>query len=131
MKEDIAMSQTIDALLEPNLGQPLSTKVANDLDALCETIAGIVAMPELGGKPGVDQKLLLQLIHERIAKHQAKLEAMHRQYPARPVDPALREWALQQFSEEEVIASIKEIRETGGLTFDDLLAALPPHLTRD
>src|SRR4051794_31487128 len=109
------MSQSINSLLEPNLGEKLSVKVANDLDALCETIAGIVAMPELGGKEGVDQKRLIQLIYERIAEHRSKLEAMHRAFPAMPVDPALREWAQQQFTDEEVIAGIKEIEETGGL----------------
>lgn len=120
------MSQTIHSLLEPNLGQNLTAKVAKDLDALCETIAGIVAMPELGGKPGIDQKQLIQLIHERIAAHQSKLEATHRAFPAMPVDPALREWAQQQFSDEEVIAGINEIRETGGLTFAQLIEGLEP-----
>lgn len=122
------MSNSIHSLLEPNLGQNLSAKVANDLDSLCETIAGIVAMPELGGKPGIDQKQLIQLIHERIAEHQAKLEAMHQAYPATPLTPELREWAQQQFSDEEVIAGINEIRETAGLTFAQVIEGLEQEL---
>lgn len=38
--------------------------------------------------------------------------------------PELREWAVQQFSEEDFVAGFQEIRETGGLTFRDFIESL-------
>jgi len=49
--------------------------------------------------------------------------------------PELLEWALQQINEEEIVTGIREIRETGGLQFNDFIKELeaiipsdPPHL---
>jgi hypothetical protein len=41
-----------------------------------------------------------------------------------PLTPELLEWARSQFNEEEAVASLREMRATGGLTFDDLLPEL-------
>lgn len=38
--------------------------------------------------------------------------------------PALLEWARATFSEEEAVAGLREIRATGGLSLDQLLAGL-------
>jgi hypothetical protein len=42
---------------------------------------------------------------------------------ARPSSSVLN-WALQQFSEEEIVAGLREIRETGGLEFKDFVHEL-------
>jgi hypothetical protein len=36
----------------------------------------------------------------------------------------LLEWARRQFTEEQIVAGIREIRATGGLKFDDFLSDL-------
>jgi hypothetical protein len=38
--------------------------------------------------------------------------------------PELLDWARRQFSEEEIVAGIREIRETGGLEFRDFIEEL-------
>jgi len=38
--------------------------------------------------------------------------------------PELLEWARKTFNEEEFLAGIREIRETGGLEFEDFLKEL-------
>jgi hypothetical protein len=46
------------------------------------------------------------------------------------ISPSIMEWARTQFSEEEVVAGIREIRETGGLTLDDFYHELEKPATR-
>lgn len=125
------MSQPFDAVLQPHFGPGLSKPVAKNLDALCEAFARILALPELADLPLADEQQLERIIHERIEEHRQKIQSIFREAKARPIDPRIREWALRQFTEEEGIAGVNEIRETGGLTFDDLLAAIPPDLRRD
>ena len=125
------MSQPFAAVLTPHLDCKLACTVANRLDALCEAIAGMVAMPELGGKPGIDQKELVRLIHDRLGEHISKLEAMHRAFPARKATAEELELARREFNEENVLASIKEIRETGGMTFAQLIEGLEPVRTNE
>jgi hypothetical protein len=125
------MSQPFDAVLEPHLGAGLSKPVAKDLDSLCEAFARILALPELAKLPPADEQKLEQIIRDRIGEHRQKIRALLREAPARPLDPRLREWALRQATPEEVLAGVKEIRETGGVTFDDILAALPPDIPRE
>ena len=48
-----------------------------------------------------------------------------------PIDPAIKEWALAQFSEEEFLAGLKEIRETGGYQIQDVLAAFDEAIAND
>ena len=40
------------------------------------------------------------------------------------ISPELREWACQQFSEEELIANLREAREKGGLELKDFIHEL-------
>jgi len=41
-----------------------------------------------------------------------------------PPTPEILEWARKQFTEDEIIAGLMEIRQTGGLTFDDVIRGL-------
>jgi hypothetical protein len=38
--------------------------------------------------------------------------------------PELLQWALEQINEEEIVAGIREIRETGGFQFNDFIDEL-------
>src|SRR4051794_22355434 len=99
-------------ILSPHLDRKLACTVAKQLDSLCESIADLVALPELGGKPGIDQRQLLRSIQDRIGEHTARLAAMHKAYPAVRPTPEQLEAARREFNEEETMAWIKEIRET-------------------
>jgi zinc-ribbon domain len=47
--------------------------------------------------------------------------------PAQPsgkLSPELREWARQQFSEEEFLAGLREVQETGGVELKDFIKDL-------
>lgn len=44
--------------------------------------------------------------------------------PRDEIPPELIEWALASFTEEEIVAGLREIRATGGLTFEELIAGL-------
>ena len=48
-----------------------------------------------------------------------------------PIDPEIKKWALEQFSEEELFAGLEEIRQTGGLQIQDLLAVFDEVATKD
>jgi hypothetical protein len=41
-----------------------------------------------------------------------------------PLTPECREWAIQQFTEEEIVAGLRELREQGGLELRDFLPEL-------
>ncbi len=47
------------------------------------------------------------------------------------MSPELLEWAIRQFNDEETLAGIEEIRQTGGLKFEDFIheleAIVAPH----
>jgi hypothetical protein len=49
---------------------------------------------------------------------------------ATEVTPELLAWALSQFNEEDMLAGIREIRETGGLQLKDLLHEIDLELAR-
>ena len=40
------------------------------------------------------------------------------------LSPDLLEWARRQFSEEEYVAGIRDIRENGGVPFDEIIERL-------
>lgn len=48
-----------------------------------------------------------------------------------PIDPPIKEWALAQFSEEEIIAELDEVRRTGGYQLQDLLAVFDEAVAND
>jgi hypothetical protein len=93
------------------------------LDVLCRQIAAAIAE-----KPGAADTL--PQIYLRIADHLKTLDTVAGKgetFPA-PVTPTpeILEWARAQFSEEEVIAGLREIQETGGLTFEEVIRGLEP-----
>jgi hypothetical protein len=58
------------------------------------------------------------------------------QEPRRPesvrtesLPPDLLEWARQTFNEEEFMADVREIRETGGLRFEDFIGEIEQRIT--
>jgi hypothetical protein len=64
--------------------------------SICASLAGSVSLPPAGPPPCLNQQLT----------------------------PELREWVLQQTSEEEILEGLREIRATGGLEFRDFLDEL-------
>jgi hypothetical protein len=46
------------------------------------------------------------------------------QWEKTQLTPELRQWALQQFTEEEILAGLRELREEGGLELRDFLPEL-------
>ena len=51
-------------------------------------------------------------------------EELRRKWKNPPLTPEFRAWALQDFNEEEFLAGMREIEETGGLEFTDLIHEL-------
>jgi hypothetical protein len=50
--------------------------------------------------------------------------------PSGKLTPELREWARQQFSEEEIVAGLQELRDKGGLELGDFLKELEDVVAR-
>ena len=50
--------------------------------------------------------------------------------PSPPLPPEILEWARQHFNEEEFLAGLREIRETGGLQLEDFIRELEQEATR-
>ena len=102
------------------------------LDVLCRQIAVAIA-EKTGSNPNAANTL--PQVYLRIADHLRSLDGTGgktAQAPAPiPLTPELREWAKGQFTDEELAAGIREIRETGGLTFDDVIRGLEPPPSRD
>lgn len=90
------------------------------VDELCAVLAS--CSPE-------ERQALLDELKLNIARH---LQALDN--PARPseangfpfvkVPPEVRAQALEQFSEEEIVAGLREVRETGGLELRDFIHEL-------
>jgi hypothetical protein len=102
------------------------------LDVLCRQLA--VAIAEKTGTDPNPANTLPQ-VYQRIADHLRSLDGVgvRAAHPPEAIalTPELREWAKGQFTDEELAAGIREIRETGGLTFDDVIRGLEPPATRD
>ena len=58
------------------------------------------------------------------AEAHARRPALPGAPPCGKLSPELMEWARQQFSEEEFVAGLREIRETGGLELQDFIREL-------
>lgn len=106
------------------------TAVPPELDALCRDLA-----QRLRECPPAEVDGALPAIYLRIANHLHGLRASEQAaeptggvpapVPMKPT-PEIIEWALGLFSEEEVIAGLREIRKTGELTFEQLMSGLEP-----
>jgi predicted DNA-binding antitoxin AbrB/MazE fold protein len=70
-----------------------------------------------------DQPLPLKE-HERVKVTIQAAGSVATQVEPSGVTPQLREWAQVQFTDEEVLTGLREVRETGGLGFDDFLEDL-------
>lgn len=91
------------------------------LDMLCRQIATILARRGSANHSPTED---LPNVSSRIADH---LRAIHEaNSSASLLTPELLDWARGQFTEEQAVAGLREIRETGGLSFDDVIRGLEP-----
>ena len=115
---------------DPRLAPPIAgeiTSLANQVAAVLASVPHGAALTAVG--------LLVTQVSQRLAEiHAAKRSVNGGAAPlpdTPPIPPELLEWAKRQFTEEEAITDIREIRETGGLTLDDfyhdLEKAAEPH----
>jgi hypothetical protein len=97
------------------------------LDMLCKQIATILAQKRVPGRsdaealPSISNCIAYHLhsITSEVSPNGSTLTPM-------ALTPELMEWARNQFSDEEAVAGLREIRETGGLTFEDVIRGLEP-----
>lgn len=96
----------------------------NRLDDFCAALASTLApcLPD-------ERKALLDAFQLNIAAHLQQLDNSARPketngFPYEKVPPEVRAWALEQFSEEEIVAGLREVRETGGLELSDFIHEL-------
>ena len=66
---------------------------------------------------------------ERKPGEEAQPSAECAQWEKNPITPELREWALRQINEAEIIAALRELREQGGLELRDFLQELEQIVT--
>jgi hypothetical protein len=101
------------------------------LDALCQQIATLLAQSSSAGHNPVEA---LPDVSLRIEDHLRSIYiAMKTGTAPAPITltPEFIEWAKKEFTEEEAIAGLREIRETGGLTFEDVIRGLETPATND
>ena len=105
----------------------LPEHLAKDLDAKCQAVATVLAGVEATEQPG-----LLAAIIERIVTHSEQIRKQSAPQtstaPPKPVTPTpeILEWARNLFTEEEALAGLREIRQTGGLKFSEVIQGLEP-----
>lgn len=78
---------------------------------------------------GCDERVRQDLLAEfssRVLTHleEVKSEPRAAQPPPSQIPPDLLEWARRQFNEEEIVAGLHEIKETGGLELRDFIHEL-------
>ena len=94
------------------------------VDELCAVLAGVLAScsPE-------ERQALLDELKLNIARHLQALDnpagpSKPNGFPFVKVPPEIRAQALEQFSEEEIVTGLREVRETGGLELRDFIHEL-------
>jgi hypothetical protein len=87
---------------------------ANDMEALCGQLASLIGAFD----PAVRGRLLDEVVH----RVQAKLAVTA--VPVGKPTPEVLEWANGLFTDEEAIAGLREIRETGGFELRDFIHEL-------
>lgn len=109
--------------------------VAQELEGLSVQLAAVLGRLE---GPAVKQELLAQVETSVLASLKssdspppaatpngdAANPAPWPPFESEPITPELREWLLQQFNEEELAASLREVRETGGLELHEFIHEL-------
>ncbi|MBA4186498.1 MAG: hypothetical protein C0467_00625 [Planctomycetaceae bacterium] len=98
--------------------------VSPELDSLCRAVA--FALKEHPSEQGANETL--PAIYLRIASH---LRGLTSGPPQSIVPPEVIEAARKSFNEAEVVAELRQIRETGGLTFEELIAGLESTLSHE
>ncbi len=114
---------------------PAPDQLSEALDAACLRLANL-----LGACDSALRQDLLALIPPRILALLGRKDALEvppangkngapspEPMPGPPpmkLTPELLEWARRQFSEEEIVAGLREVRETGGLELRDFIHEL-------
>jgi hypothetical protein len=107
-------------------------RLSQELNALCEQLAASLSALERPAREELLNRVLQRVWGslDRIDTEATELitegkPADPRQKPA-PVEltPDLLDWARRQFSEEEYIAGIRDIRENGGVPFASIIQRL-------
>jgi len=127
-RKDTTMSETFLGVLtqhETPKDPDRSKEISLALDEACRRLAEILAACSTTAE--LRQDLLAQVPH----RVQTLLEEIESQADGRQMGPPsvqptpeILEWARQQFSEEEIVAGLREIRETGGLQLRDFIHEL-------
>jgi hypothetical protein len=113
------MWEQVRDILNRHLSGELAERVSEELNTLCEASARLLALTP---PAALD---LLPLIEQRIVSRFREIEAGGGPSPATP-SPETLEWARRRFTDEEAAAGLRDIRETGGLKFDDVIRGLEP-----
>jgi hypothetical protein len=103
-------------------------EVSRGMDATCTTLANLLAVC----RPPVRQDLLAQFLSQTLtilgAMDGAAQEALAGAGTPSPrpelPTPEVVEWARQQYTEEDIVAGLREVRETGGRELRDFLGEL-------
>jgi hypothetical protein len=96
----------------PEFSNPARTEI---IQRICSELEGIRSSLEKNGEAPP------QLVNKVLA---VMLEMGEVAFAPQPLPKDLLEWAREQYSEEEIIAGIEEIRATGGLELRDFLGEL-------
>src|SRR6266576_3116914 len=107
---------------------------AEKIERACTELQDVIRMLEAGDgleQPGLSQKLVIVLTNLAEADVFANREPLGLSSPNESRTPDavqptkdLVEWARRQFTEEEFVAGIREIREKGGLELCDFIHEL-------
>ncbi len=85
---------------------------------LDEVLARVLQQVEAGGRTEEELTALLTNVRDQVRREKT------------PLTPELRAWALQQFTEEELVAGLRELQEHGGLELSEFLSELEQIVAR-
>ena len=107
-------------------------RLSQELNALCEQLAASLSALDRPAREELLNRVLQRVLGslDRIDTEAKELlppreQPDSQQRPA-PIElsPEMLEWARQQFSEEDYVAGIRDIRENGGVPFENILQRL-------
>jgi hypothetical protein len=124
----------LDVLVRQRVPEDVNSakRLSQELNALCEQLAAFLSALERPVRSELLNRVLERVLAslERIDSEASELLAHpkkpHPQQKPAPVEltPDLLEWARRQFSEEELVAGIRDIRENGGVQFAEIIKQL-------